>query len=142
MGLADVEALGDLLESETELQLDFNQFRLSVTDLWKSSNLIIQTNWTKCVEDWISRLKESIAKIEAQIEFGQTDFIRQDQDFARHLKSMYREFDDCFQRSKHIFPRMKAGYEFIIFGPPNSGKSSLLNRLGKIDCLRHYSDAF
>ncbi|NQU57614.1 MAG: tRNA uridine-5-carboxymethylaminomethyl(34) synthesis GTPase MnmE [Rhodospirillales bacterium] len=118
--LTAAEGLADLIDAETEAQRRQSQ-RQSRGDLGY------------LYDGWRQRLIRAQALSEADIDFSDEDIpddligdalaiaTQLDTEIAAHL-------DDA-----HRGERLRAGLYLAIVGPPNAGKSSLLNRLAKRD---------
>lgn len=52
-------------------------------------------------------------------------------DYEQKLNVLISEMDGVLGDS-NIYERIRNGFQVLIFGPPNSGKSSLMNYLGNI----------
>ncbi|MBP0483315.1 tRNA uridine-5-carboxymethylaminomethyl(34) synthesis GTPase MnmE [Sagittula salina] len=116
LDLTQVEALSDLIESETEAQ---RQHALKV----------LEGALSKKVESWRQDLIRAAALIEATIDFVDEDvpvdvsgevcalLDRVEQDVVHELQGL-----DAAER-------VRSGFEVAIVGPPNAGKSTLLNAL-------------
>lgn len=120
MDLTQIEGLGDLLSSQTAAQRDVAL--ASATGLGK-----------EIVRRWRKSLITCIASIEAVIDFGEDDI---EPDDINHVLERAREAADGLYHDiqAHIqaAPRtemIKEGIRAVLVGPPNVGKSSLLNAL-------------
>src|SRR5690606_9149869 len=85
--------------------------------------------FSRAVEDLSGQLLELRLHVEAAIDFPEEeiDFLS-DADLAARLESCAAAFDSLLRRARA--GRVLAdGYRVVIVGPPNAGKSSLLNRL-------------
>lgn len=120
LDLTEVEGLGDLIEAETE-----GQRRQAIGRL--SGQLSAQ------LEGWRERLLDARAEIEAQLDFSDEGDVGQlPPGFADSLRSLAAEIEvaiDTVGRGRII----REGLRVALAGPPNAGKSSLLNALAKSD---------
>jgi tRNA modification GTPase len=121
LDLTRVEGLADLIGAETEAQRRqaLRQLRGLLGDR---------------AEAWRRRLIEALALVEAQIDFPDegdvpTDLVPKAVYVARELFEDIRKTLDGSRRSE----RLRDGLVVAIAGPPNSGKSSLLNTLARRD---------
>jgi len=121
LDLAAVEGLGDLVAAETEAQRRqaMAQFRGALSAR---------------VEAWRARLVEAMARLEAGIDFSDegdvpSDLLRSAMKIARELASEIRAVLVDAPRGE----RLREGFVVAIAGPPNVGKSTLINRLAERD---------
>ncbi len=121
LDLAAVEGLGDLVAAETEAQRRqaMAQFRGALSAK---------------VEAWRARLVEVMARLEAGIDFSDEgdvpdDLLRPAVEIARGLAAEIRAVLADASRGE----RLREGFVVAIAGPPNVGKSTLLNRLAERD---------
>ena len=120
LDLTAAEGLADLVDAETQAQRKqaLRQLRGELGGLYES---------------WRERLLAALAHLEANIDFSDEDLpegiaaaardelARLAQDVAGHLADGHRG------------ERLRAGLQIAIIGPPNAGKSSLLNVLARRD---------
>ena len=119
MDLTAVEGLADLIGAETEAQRrqGFRQ---------------MQGLLGNQAETWRGRLIDALALVEAGIDFSDeadvpAELIRPALDIARGL---HNEIAAALAQAGHG-ERLRDGFVVAIAGPPNAGKSTLLNRIAK-----------
>jgi tRNA modification GTPase len=119
LDLAEAEGLADLIEAETEAQRR-QALRQATGDL------------SALVESWRSTLIDAIALVEAAIDFSdeadvsQSSF-EQGRGIVAGLEAAIRNQLDDGHRGEIL----RDGFRVALAGPPNVGKSSLLNALAR-----------
>ncbi len=119
MDLTAIEAMGDLINAQTEAQ--------------HSQALGQMGEPYKLYMSWRKALIELVAYLEAEIDFSEED-IPED-----ILKNTNSKIDTLLQEmNQHLNERhqgeiLRDGFRVAIIGPPNVGKSSLLNTLAERD---------
>jgi len=120
LDLTEVEGLGDLIEAETEGQ------RMQAIARF-SGQLSAQ------LEGWRDRLLDLRAELEAQLDFSdEGDVGELSADFRPALTVLSQEIHvaiDSVARGRIV----REGLRVALAGPPNAGKSSLLNALARSD---------
>ncbi len=116
MDLAQVEGLADLIDAETEAQR-------------KQAQTILAGDLGKLAERWRRDLIRAASLLEAVIDFADEEVPTDVTPEVRILVSgvmadLKREADGV-----KIAERIRSGFEVAIVGPPNAGKSTLLNAL-------------
>ena len=118
INLLDVEALSDLISSETELQR-------------KQALNLLSGNVSKKYQKLRDRLLKVLANIEAKIDFP-------DEDLPENILSKIKdETKDIIKiinsilNDNKVGEKIRSGFKIAIIGPTNVGKSSLLNYLSK-----------
>ena len=120
MDLAEVEGLADLLEAETEAQRR-QALRQSSGEL------------SARVDAWRERLISAMAQIEAAIDFSDEGDVPDGlRERARgEIESLAVDLAAALADTRA--ERLRDGFRVAIVGPPNAGKSSLLNLLARRD---------
>jgi tRNA modification GTPase len=118
--LTKAEAVADLAEAETPAQLRqaLRQYEGGLAQLY---------------EGWRTRLIAALARAEAAIDFsddgvGETEFTASRAAAAKIAEEIQRHIDDS-RRGEAL----REGLRLAIVGPPNAGKSSLINALARRD---------
>ena len=119
LDLTEVEGLADLIAAETPAQRRhaFRQLKGLIGDR---------------AEDWRRKIIEALALVEARIDFADEadvpeDLIAPALHAAQQLRNMIAEALANSGRGE----RLREGLVVAIAGPPNAGKSTLLNRLAR-----------
>lgn len=113
--LAEAEGLSDLLFAETEAQ------RIAAIRM-ASGHLSRQ------VERWRQEVLRLSALVEAELDFSDEDDVGEAADFTREgIDLLAQELGAAVQRPRA--ERLRDGIGIVLAGPPNSGKSTLLNAL-------------
>ncbi len=120
MDLVQVEGLGDLIYAETESQLN------------QAQNALMGG-----VSESINRLREEliglIAKIEALIDFSDEDLPAElANEIKGSIKKMHKIILNKLENSERAI-KIREGLSVAIMGPPNAGKSSLMNEIVQQD---------
>lgn len=121
LDLSQAEALADLIEAQTQAQR-------------RQALRVAGGALRRKVEDWRSALIEGLALVEAELDFSDeadvSDFDR------RRLEELLAPV--CTEMSAALndnpaSERMRDGFRVMILGPPNAGKSTLINALTRRD---------
>ena len=118
--LLDVEALSDLISSETELQR-------------KQAIKILSGNAEKKYSSLRQRMLKILSYVEAKIDFPEEDLPN---DIILSIKSEVDDIVITIQKildDGRIGEKIRNGFRIVILGPTNVGKSSLINYLSKRD---------
>lgn len=116
LDLTEVEGLAALIEAETEAQR--RQAMRTMSGALRDR-----------VDDWRRRLIRAAALIEATIDFVDEDV---PDDVRPEVTALLDGLADEFDRERQgvgVAERLRDGFEVAIVGPPNAGKSTLLNYL-------------
>lgn len=118
LDLAEVEGLGDLVAAETEAQrrqaLDRMSGRVSAR-----------------VDGWRTRLIRARAMLEAAMDFADDDDVPGDVDAGLDVEIAALRAEIASELDSRVGERVRTGCEIVILGPPNAGKSSVLNALAR-----------
>jgi tRNA modification GTPase len=121
MDLSAVEGLADLIDAETEAQR-----RQALRQL--------EGRLGGLVEGWRGRLIECLALLEAALDFSDEADVAADAEgrAAALARALAGEIAGHLAEAGRG-ERLREGFTVVIAGPPNAGKSMLLNALGKRD---------
>lgn len=121
MGLSSVEGLADLIDAETEAQR-----RQALRQL--------EGVLGGLAEAWRERLIAALALLEAALDFSDEGDVPTNLEEEAHatLRELEREIAQNLADG-HRGERLREGFVVVLAGPPNSGKSTLLNALAKRD---------
>ncbi len=120
LDLTAAEGLADLVNSETAAQRQQAQRQL-------------QGDLGLIYDDWRDRLLKAIALFEAEIDFSDEDLpLDLHEQVAEQIGEITNEISAHLDDSGHG-QILRHGLYITIIGPPNAGKSSLLNRLSQRD---------
>jgi tRNA modification GTPase len=116
LDLLEAEGLADLLEAETDAQRR-NALRLAGGHL------------SHRINEWRDQILATAAEVEAEINFSDEDdvAVASKTNMLEKLTRLVHELEETL-----LAPRvepLRDGLRIVIAGPPNSGKSTLLNRL-------------
>lgn len=114
--LAEAEGLSDLLFAETELQR-------------RSALAVAGGALSAQVAEWQDRLMAISAQVEALLDFADEDDVSgpDDGELQRHARTLAGEIGAWLARPSG--ERLRDGVRVALVGPPNAGKSTLLNAM-------------
>lgn len=119
MDLTEAEGLADLLEAETEMQR-------------RSALSVAVGSVRRQVEEWRDRLVFLSAQAEAAIDYvGEDDELDAEQGIAEGAVDLRAEVGRWLDQPRAEL--LRQGVRVVLAGPPNAGKSSLLNALAGAD---------
>jgi tRNA modification GTPase len=111
--LTEAEGLADLIEAETESQR-------------KAALLVAEGGLREQVAEWQARLLALSAEAERAIDYDEDDD-RVDPALGRDCAALEAELRQWLERPR-VEP-LKDGVRVVVAGPPNAGKSSLINEI-------------
>src|SRR3954471_23466022 len=110
--LTEAEGLADLIEAETETQR-------------KAALSLAEGGLRKQIEQWQERLLGLAARAEREIDYDEGGEV--DPALRSDCARLAAELDQWLARPR--MERLKAGVRTVVAGPPNAGKSSLINAM-------------
>jgi tRNA modification GTPase len=121
MDLSRVEGLADLIDAETEAQR-----RQALRQLEGALGAL--------VEDWRARLIDALALLEAALDFSDEGDVpaHLESEAAAVLRDLASEIGQSLADGRRG-ERLREGFIVVLAGPPNAGKSTLLNALARRD---------
>ncbi len=120
LNLLKAESIADLISAETELQR-------------KQAVKIMSGITSDKFNSWRKKILKILSYIEAKIDFPDEDLPKNiDRNIQKISNNVLKEIQDALDDEK-IGERIREGFKIAIIGPPNSGKSSLLNYLSRRD---------
>lgn len=118
MDLTEAEAVADLISAQTDKQRD------------RALNAL--SGETKALyASWRQRLKKAAAHCEANIDFGEDELLDEEllKKATEELSKIKAEVLDFLNNGTRRNQLITEGVSVVIVGAPNSGKSSLINKL-------------
>lgn len=122
LDLTEAEGIADLIDAETEAQ---------------RRQALSQLNGTlgRRIADWRARLIDLLAGVEAALDFsdeGDVDENALDAALGRKARAIRDEIAGVLADGRRG-ERLREGFVVVLAGPPNAGKSTLLNALSRRD---------
>ena len=122
LDLTQAEGLADLIDAQTEAQR-----KLALRQMEGETGRLI--------ENWRQRLLRGAAWFEADIDFSEDEIPPDAQDQSRaQLAEIHKEIEN-FLSDNRRGEILRDGFHIAVIGPPNAGKSSLVNALARRDVV-------
>jgi len=120
MNLTRAEAVAALIQAESDAQL-------------VAAQAMMRGDLSQAIAQWQENLAELTALVEAEIDFAEEpiEFIAP-QELGRRLRDLEREIEELMARSASM-SRLDLLPTVLLMGPPNAGKSTLMNALSGVD---------
>lgn len=115
LDLTAAEGIADLVDAETEAQR-------------RQAMRQLEGNFGRLLESWRERLVKALAYAEAAIDFAEDDPAVKGGAWRGEVAEVADEIGRLLDDERRG-ERLHDGFEVAIMGPPNAGKSSLLNKL-------------
>ncbi len=118
INLLKAESIADLISAETEIQR-------------KQAIKIMSGKSSDKFNSWRERLLKILSHVEAKIDFPEEDLPK---NIIKEIKKTSNKVLNEIKKTlndQNVGERIREGFKIAIIGPPNSGKSSLLNYLSK-----------
>lgn len=119
MDLTQAEAIGDLIDAETEGQR-------------RQAGRLYQGEAARVFEGWRELLVSAMASLEASIDFPDESDIPGEVDLSalEPIEALAVQLEQALGDAGRL-SAVREGFRIAILGPPNAGKSSLMNRLAR-----------
>ncbi|QLQ80175.1 hypothetical protein HG537_0D01760 [Torulaspora globosa] len=121
--LTEIEGIKELIDAETETQ------RKSALSSFNGENKLRFLQWR-------SQIVDNIAKLTAIIDFGEDTEIEDIENIIMNVESHILELRAVIQQFINKIERsniLRNGIRIVLLGPPNAGKSSLINTISQDD---------
>jgi tRNA modification GTPase len=121
LDLSQVEALADLIDSQTEFQR-------------RQALRVMGGGLRSRVEAWRATIVQSLALVEAELDFADEEdvSVAAAAGLDRLLGPIRADMQEMLRQAP-ASERLRDGFVVFILGPPNAGKSTLLNALARRD---------